>query len=234
MCPAGGGCASLAANQGLQSDNTAGAFFSGPEVVTKTFTDAGVSFSVWIKTPTTPGSCERVIDFGNGPSPSGQNFWIAFACNGAADMAANSEDYGSSSFSFAGVPEVDTVSGNWDLVVVTVVDTTMNAYVNGQLVLQEGGVGFSDPSVNISDPYIGASQTSQDYLASFYLDDFRMYKGALVYSEVVSLYESAVCPSNAFSASGRRQYDDCQCNAGYTGSGICTACEAGKYKNTTG
>ena len=42
------------------------------------------------------------------------------------------------------------------------------------------------------------------------------------------------CPQFSTSPDGSTAISDCKCNAGYTGSGTCTACVAGKYKASSG
>ena len=57
------------------------------------------------------------------------------------------------------------------------------------------------------------------------------------YKQTVNGREQCLsCPSNSNSPAGSTALTSCACNAGYSGpnGGVCTECEAGKYKASTG
>ena len=193
-----------------------------------------------------PGSWERIIDFGNGAN---DNNLVLARRNAESTLELHAYNAGSHDL-WLNSPSGTIAQDTWHTIIARYDASTLEA----ELRVDGAVVGTATASAAIADrtvsnTYVGKSNGPNIYLnadmagllvADQYLDlntavsHVHAMKAGTYSAGGASTCTS--CPSTSSSPAGSGYLGDCFCNAGYTGLGgdECVACEAGKFKNVTG
>jgi hypothetical protein len=165
----------------VSMNGTSSSYVSFPAGVVSTLTNFSIAGWVYVKTNATWG---RFFDFGSNTT----NYMEISPLSGLGGV-----HFAISTNSNTGEQTIDSPAGSlptggWHHLAVTLSGTLGTLYIDGVKVGQNGGITINPKNLgSTTQNYIGKSQWPSDPYLNGFVDDFRIYSGALSAAEVYAL-----------------------------------------------
>ena len=152
-----------------------------------------ITFASWGKFDTT-SNWMRIFDFGEKASGGGYGIVVSNGASGSGGKGLTLVIVGSGGTSLLNQVVYTITTGVWFHVAVTILDSSVKVYVNGELVKT-----YTVTALNTATPYnlnyLGKSNWSDPYLDGN-ISDFRMYATALSADDIKELYNTSASLTN--------------------------------------